>query len=102
MKLRVLLVDDHAVVRQGLRAYLELQDDIEVCGEAGNASLGAELAGQLRPDVALVDMVMPGGDGVVATAAIRAISPGTQVVILTSSTDESTLRPALAAGAVRT
>jgi two-component system, NarL family, response regulator LiaR len=100
MKLRVLLVDDHAVVRQGLRAYLELQPDIEVCGEAGNASLGAELAGQLLPDVALVDMVMPGGDGVAATSAIRAASPKTQVVILTSSTDESTVRPALAAGAV--
>ena len=100
MKLRVLLVDDHAVVRQGLRAYLELQDDIEVCGEAGSASHAAELAGEMRPDVALVDMVMPGGDGVVATQAIRAASPQTQVVILTSSADESSVRPALTAGAV--
>jgi len=100
MKLRVLLVDDHAVVRQGLRAYLELQPDIEVCGEAGNAAHGAELAGRLRPAVALVDMVMPGGDGVVATQGIRAASPHTQVVILTSSADESTVRPALEAGAV--
>ena len=100
MKLRVLLVDDHAVVRQGLRAYLELQPDIEVCGEAGNARHAAELAGQLRPDVALVDMVMPGGDGVQATLDIRSVSPQTQVVILTSSTDENTVRPALEAGAV--
>jgi NarL family two-component system response regulator LiaR len=100
MKLRVLLVDDHAVVRQGLRAYLELQSDIEVCGEAGNATHAAELAGKLRPVVALVDMVMPGGDGVVATQGIRAASPHTQVVILTSSTDETTVRPALEAGAV--
>lgn len=100
MKLRVLLVDDHAVVRQGLRAYLELQPDIEVCGEAGNAAHAAELAGRLRPAVALVDMVMPGGDGVAATLGIRAASAHTQVVILTSSTDESTVRPALEAGAV--
>ncbi len=100
MKLRVLLVDDHAVVRQGLRAYLELQPDIEVCGEAGNARHAAELAEQLRPDVALVDMVMPGGDGVQATLDIRGASSRTQVVILTSSTDENTVRPALEAGAV--
>jgi len=100
MKLRVLLVDDHAVVRQGLRAYLELQPDIEVCGEAGSAAHATELALQMRPDVALVDMVMPGGDGVQATKSIRQASPETQVVILTSSTDESTVRPALEAGAV--
>jgi NarL family two-component system response regulator LiaR len=99
-KLRVLLVDDHAVVRQGLRAYLELQPDIEVCGEAGNAAHGAELAARLQPAVALVDMVMPGGDGVQATRSIRAVSPQTQVVILTSSTDECSVRPALEAGAV--
>lgn len=100
MKLRVLLVDDHAVVRQGLRAYLELQSDIEVCGEAGNATHATELAKQLQPDVALVDMVMPGGDGIQATRSIRSVSPQTQVVILTSSTDESSVRPALEAGAV--
>ena len=100
MKLRVLVVDDHAVVRQGLRAYLELQSDIEVCGEAGNATHATELAKQLQPDVALVDMVMPGGDGIQATRSIRSVSPQTQVVILTSSTDESSVRPALEAGAV--
>ena len=100
MKLRVLLVDDHAVVRQGLRAYLELQSDIEVCSEAGNATHATELAKQLQPDVALVDMVMPGGDGIQATRSIRSVSPQTQVVILTSSTDESSVRPALEAGAV--
>lgn len=100
MKLRVLLVDDHAVVRQGLRAYLELQPDIEVCGESGSAAHAAELAARLKPDVALVDMVMPGGDGIEATRGIRAVSPATQVVILTSLTDEASVRPALEAGAV--
>ncbi|MBL8244484.1 MAG: response regulator transcription factor [Rhodanobacteraceae bacterium] len=100
MKLRVLLVDDHAVVRQGLRAYLELQPDIEVCGESGSAVHAAELAGRIKPDVALVDMVMPGGDGIEATRGIRSTSPATQVVILTSLTDEASVRPALEAGAV--
>lgn len=100
MKLRVLLVDDHAVVRQGLRAYLELQPDLEVCGEAGNAAHAADLAATLKPDVALVDLVMPGGDGIAATRAIRAASAHTQVVILTSLTDDSSVRPALEAGAV--
>jgi len=100
MKLRVLLVDDHAVVRQGLRAYLELQPDIEVCGESGSAAHAAELAGRIKPDVALVDMVMPGGDGIEATRGIRSASPATQVVILTSLTDEASVRPALEAGAV--
>ncbi len=99
MTIRVLLVDDHAVVRQGLRAYLELQSDIEVCGEAGSAEHATAMAGKLSPDVALVDLVMPGGDGIVATRGIREISPKTQVVILTSSTEEVSVRPAFEAGA---
>jgi len=99
MTIRVLLVDDHAVVRQGLRAYLELQSDIEVCGEAGNAEHATVLAGRLTPDVALVDLVMPGGDGIAATRSIRQISPKTKVVILTSSTEEASVRPAFEAGA---
>jgi NarL family two-component system response regulator LiaR len=96
---RVLLVDDHAVVRQGLRAYLELQPDIEVCGEADSAGQGCELAIGLQPDVALVDLVMPGADGIEATRRILEVSPGTRVVILTSSTDATSVRPAIEAGA---
>lgn len=99
MKIRVLVVDDHAVVRQGLRAYLELQADIEVCGEAGSGEHATLLAARLSPDVALVDLVMPGGDGVAATRGIRSVSPRTQVIILTSSTDEASVRPAFEAGA---
>ncbi len=99
MKIRVLIVDDHAVVRQGLRAYLELQADIEVCGEAGSAEHATLLAARLTPDVALVDLVMPGGDGISATRGIRSVSPRTQVIILTSSTDEASVRPAFEAGA---
>ncbi len=99
MSIRVLLVDDHAVVRQGLRAYLELQTDIEVCGEAGDAEGAIELAARLLPDVALVDLVMPEIDGIVATRRIREVSPDTRVVILTSSTEAAGVRPALEAGA---
>lgn len=100
MSIRVLLVDDHAVVRQGLRAYLELQADVSVCGEAGNGTQAAELAGRLQPDVALVDLSMPGIDGVATTRAIRLASPATQVVILTSSTEDDRVRPAFEAGAI--
>ncbi|MFO1493264.1 MAG: response regulator transcription factor [Lysobacterales bacterium] len=100
MTIQVLLVDDHAVVRQGLRAYLELQSDVQVCGEAGNGAQAVELAGRLRPDVALVDLCMPGMDGIATTRALRAASPTTQVVILTSSTEEHSVRPALEAGAL--
>ncbi len=99
MTIRVLLVDDHAVVRQGLRAYLDLQPDIDVCGEAASAVQARALAAQLLPDVALVDLVMPDADGIEATRMIRAVSPATQVLILTSSTDIANVRPAMDAGA---
>ena len=99
MSLRVLLVDDHAVVRQGLRAYLELQPGISVCGEAADAARAVQLAGELLPDVALVDLVMPEEDGVSATRRIRACSPATQVLVLTSSLEDRHVEPALAAGA---
>ena len=97
--IRVMLVDDHAVVRQGLRAFLSLQVDIDVCAEAGSADQAAVLAREHRPDVALVDMFMPGGSGIDATRMICAESPATRVVILTSSVDEDQVRPALEAGA---
>lgn len=99
MSLRVLLVDDHAVVRQGLRAYLELQPGITVCGEAADALRAVQLAGELLPDVALVDLVMPGEDGVSATRRIRACSPTTEVLLLTSCLEDRYVEPALAAGA---
>jgi len=97
--LKVLLVDDHAVVRQGLRAYLELQSGLEVCAEAESAREAGEQALRHRPDVAVVDLVMPDEDGIQATRRIRAGSPDTRVLVLTSSLGRDDVRPAFEAGA---
>jgi len=107
--IRVLIVDDHAVVRQGLCTFLELQDDalhgdlsalpIEVVGEAANGVEAVELARRLQPDVVLLDLVMPGMDGIEATPRIVDESPGSRVLILTSFGDEDKVFPAIRAGA---
>jgi len=97
--IRVLLVDDHAVVREGLRTFLELQDGIEVVGEAGDGAAGVAAAERLRPDVVLMDLVMPRLDGVGAMRELRRRVPGARVIVLTSFTDEEKLLPALQAGA---
>jgi two-component system, NarL family, response regulator LiaR len=98
-RISVLIVDDHPVVRQGLRTFLELQDDLEVAGEAdnGTAALG-HVRGQ-SPDVVLMDLVMPDVDGIAATRAIRAASPSTKVIVLTSFADDDKIFPAIKAGA---
>ena len=97
--IRVLLVDDHAVVREGLRTFLELQDGIEVVGEGGDGAEGVAAAERLRPDVVLMDLVMPRLDGVGAMRELRRRLPGVRVIVLTSFTDEEKLLPALQAGA---
>jgi DNA-binding NarL/FixJ family response regulator len=97
--IRVLLVDDHGVVRRGLRGYLELLDDIEVVGEADNGLTGVELSAQLTPDVVLMDLVMPQLDGIAAIGRIKAAQPGVQVVALTSFIEEEKVIAALEAGA---
>jgi two-component system, NarL family, response regulator LiaR len=96
---RVLLVDDHAVVRQGLRAFLQLQPDIEVVGEAGGGEAAVAAAADARPDVILMDLVMPEGDGVAAIRALAAASPGTRVLVLSSFGDDERLFAAMQAGA---
>jgi DNA-binding NarL/FixJ family response regulator len=98
-RIRVLLVDDHAVVRRGLRGYLELLDDIEVVGEAENGLVGVELSAQLVPDVVLMDIVMPQLDGIGAIARIKAAQPGVQIVALTSFIEEDKVLAALESGA---
>ena len=95
----VLIADDHPFVRHGLRTYLETLDDLEVVGEASDGAEAVELAGQLLPEVVLMDLVMPELDGVQATRAIRAASPATKVIVLTSFDDDEKVFPAIKAGA---
>jgi two-component system, NarL family, response regulator LiaR len=98
--INVLLVDDHRMVRQGLRDFLELQDDIAVVGEAASGEEGVKLVRQLLPDVVLMDLVLPGIDGVEATRQLKKASPSTQVIVLTSFTDDEKVFPAIKAGAI--
>jgi NarL family two-component system response regulator LiaR len=96
---RVLLVDDHPVVRQGLRALLSTQDGIEVVGEADDGEAAVAAAERLSPDVVLMDVVMPGMDGVEALRRIGERRPQTRVVMLTSYADERRAMEAVDAGA---
>jgi DNA-binding NarL/FixJ family response regulator len=95
----VLIVDDHSVVREGLRTFLELQDGIEVAGEAADGEEAVREAERLRPDVVLMDLVMPRLDGVAAMRELRERAPATRVVVLTSFLDDDRLLPAIRAGA---
>ncbi|MGK5639464.1 response regulator [Streptomyces sp. URMC 126] len=97
--IRVLLVDDHQVVRKGLRTFLEVQDDIEVVGEAGDGAEGVARAEELRPDVILMDVKMPGTDGIEALRRLRALDSPARVLVVTSFTEQRTVIPALKAGA---
>src|SRR5690349_7885871 len=97
--IRVLLVDDHAVVREGLRTFLSLQDGIEVVGEAADGEAGVREAEAHQPDVVLMDLVMPRLDGVGAMRDLRRLVPGARVIVLTSFLDEDRLLPAIRAGA---
>ena len=97
--IRVLVVDDHEVVRGGLRAFLELQDGIEVAGEAADGEQAIEAVARVRPDVVLMDLVMPRIDGIEALRVLRERSPETRVIVLTSFLDDDKLLPALRSGA---
>ena len=97
--IRVLIADDHAVVRQGLRTFLDLQADIDVVGEAGDGAEAVAAAGELHPDVILLDLVMPELDGIAALRRLREVAPASRVIVLTSFGEDERLFAALRAGA---
>jgi DNA-binding NarL/FixJ family response regulator len=97
--LRILLADDHPVVRQGLKTFLDLQPDMEVAGEAATGAEAVARAEELRPDVVLLDLVMPDLGGIEAARRIREVSPETKVIVLTSYAEDENVIPALKAGA---
>jgi DNA-binding NarL/FixJ family response regulator len=97
--IRVLIADDHAIVREGVRALLTLSDDMTVVGEAANGREAIELAGRLRPDVILMDIAMPGLGGLEATIEIRRENPDAKILVLTQYEDREYVRRFLKAGA---
>lgn len=96
----ILIVDDHEVVRNGIRSYLETISDFQVVGEAASGEETLSLVSELIPDIVLLDLIMPGMDGIETTRRIRQISPRTQVVVLTSYHEDVHIFPALKAGAI--
>ncbi|HKG56840.1 MAG TPA: response regulator transcription factor [Candidatus Limnocylindrales bacterium] len=97
--IRVLLVDDHAVVRMGLKAFFDMLPDIDVVGEASDGSEGVAMARRLKPDVVLMDLLMPNMDGITAIGRIKAEMPETEIVTMTSFIEEEKVTAALEAGA---
>src|SRR5512143_3916366 len=96
----VLLVDDHAMVRQGVRAFLATQPDLSVVAETGSGAEAVKLAAQYVPDVVLMDLIMPDMDGVEATRRLKQVSPRSQIIVLTSYHEDEHIFPALKAGAL--
>lgn len=99
-KIRVLVVDDHEMVRRGICSYLETEDDLEIVGQANSGRKAVEMARRLEPDVILMDLIMEDGTGIEASEQIKASQPDVQIIILTSFIDEKLVFPALEAGAL--
>jgi NarL family two-component system response regulator LiaR len=100
MSIRILAVDDHSVVRQGLRMFLALDEELEVVGEAADGAEAVQLARELQPDVVLMDLLMPGMDGISATETIRRELPEVEVIALTSVLEDQAVYDAMRAGAI--
>ncbi|WP_082084112.1 response regulator [Paenibacillus beijingensis] len=99
MTIRLLLADDHAMVRKGLQVFLNTQSDMELVGEASNGLETLDKAAALQPDVILMDLNMPGLNGIEATKQIKAAFPNVKVIVLTSFSDQDHVLPAIRAGA---
>jgi DNA-binding NarL/FixJ family response regulator len=99
-RIRVLIADDHNVVRAGLRAFLDLDSQLEVVGEAANGAEAVRVAHRMRPEVVLMDLIMPELDGIAATEVIRRELPETKVVVLTSMLEDASVSGAIRAGAI--
>lgn len=100
MSIRVLIVDDHSIVRQGLRMFLATDPELEVVGEASDGSRALEMARELQPEVILMDLLMPGMDGITATGFIRKQLPQCEVIALTSVLEDRSVVGAVKAGAI--
>ncbi|MFO7320302.1 MAG: response regulator transcription factor [Chloroflexota bacterium] len=100
MSIRILIADDHAVVRQGLRMFLTLDSDLEVVGEAADGQQALQLARELHPDVVLMDLLMPVMDGIQATSTLKQTMPDIEVIALTSVLEDSSVVSAIRAGAI--
>jgi NarL family two-component system response regulator LiaR len=100
MTIRILIADDHDVVRQGLRMFLSLDPDLEILGEATNGAEALSLTRALKPDVVLMDLLMPQMDGIAATQAVRRECPDTEVIALTSVLEDASVTGAIRAGAI--
>jgi len=99
-KVRLLIADDHSVVREGLRMFLALDPELEIVGEATTGEEAIQLARELHPQVVLMDLLMPGIDGVAATGTIRSEMPDVEVIALTSVLDDTAVTGAIRAGAI--
>src|SRR5512145_1567637 len=97
--IRVLLVDDHAIVRQGLRLMLETRPQLQIVGEAADAESALQKTRQLQPDLVLMDLLMPGSSAVECIRQIRALFPDIRILVLSSSTEDQLIKQALQAGA---
>jgi two-component system, NarL family, response regulator LiaR len=100
MAIRIIITDDHSVVRQGLRMFLGLDPELEVIGEAGDGAAAVRLAHELKPDVVLMDLMMPVMDGITATQIIRRDLPDVEVIALTSVLEDASVVGAVRAGAI--
>jgi NarL family two-component system response regulator LiaR len=100
MPIRILITDDHSVVRQGLKMFLSLDPELEVVGEAADGAEAVRLAGEVQPDVVLMDLLMPGMDGITAIGHLRRQYPDIEVIALTSVLEDASVVGAVRAGAI--